>query len=87
MLELVDLVLKYGQNVRGRVACLKLAGERMSGEILFGLCFICFEGFFKNDIEMGRGYGRWGSLRARLTHVEEMVVTLQKMGKFTVSAR
>jgi hypothetical protein len=55
-LELADLVLKYGQNVRGRVACSELASERMGGEILFGLCFICVEGFVKNDIEIGRGH-------------------------------
>ena len=39
LLELVDLVLKYGQNGLGRVASLELGGERMSGEILFGLFF------------------------------------------------
>jgi hypothetical protein len=51
----------------------------MSGKILFGLYFIRLEGFFKNDIEIGRGYCRCGILRARggwLTHasVEGIVV-------------
>jgi hypothetical protein len=49
----------------------------MSGKILFGLYFICLEGFFKNDIEIGRGCCRCGILRARggrLTHVEGIVV-------------
>ena len=62
----MDLVLKYGQNVRGRVACSELAGERMGDEIFFGLYFIFLEGFVKNDIEIGRGYCRSG---IRLTHV------------------
>ena len=66
LLELVDLVLKYGQNVRGGVACSELAGERMGDEIFFGFFFICVEGFVKNGIEIGRGYCRCG---IRLTHV------------------
>ncbi len=81
LFELVDLDLKYGQNGRGRVAWLELGGERMSGEILFSLFFICLEGFFKDDIETGRGCFRCGSLggRARtrsrrLTHAEGIVV-------------
>ena len=44
LFELVDLVLNYSHNVRRRVACLKLARERMSEKILLGLLFICFEG-------------------------------------------
>ena len=76
VLKPVDLISKYGQNSCGRVTCLKLAGERMSGKILFGLDFICLNSFFKNEIEIGRGCHRCGSLRARsgrLTHVDEMV--------------
>jgi hypothetical protein len=79
LLELVDPVWKYSQNSRGRVAILELAGERMSDKILFGLYFICLEGFFKNDTEIGRGCCCFGILRARggrLTHVEEMMVTV-----------
>ena len=80
LLKLVDLVLKYGQNGCGRVTRLELAGERMSGKILFGLYFICLESFFKNDIEIGRGR----ILRARggrLIHVGEMVMMLVKGAK------
>ena len=51
--ELVDLVLKYGKNIRSRVACLELSSERMSGEVLFSLPFIFFEGFFEDDCEIG----------------------------------
>ncbi len=85
LLELVDLDLKYGQDGTGRVACLELAGERMSDNILLGLSVICLEGFFKNDFEIGRGCCRCGIHRHRarsgkLTHVEEMVVTLQTIG-------
>jgi len=43
----VDLVLKNGQNSRGRVACLDLAGERMNGKISFGLFLVCLESIFK----------------------------------------
>ncbi len=80
LFELVNLDLKYSQNGRGRVAWMELGGERMSGEILFSLFFICLEGFFKDDIETGRGCFRCGSLggRARsrrLTHAEGIVVT------------
>jgi hypothetical protein len=55
LLELADLVLKYGQNVCGRVACSELASERMRGKILFGLCFICFEGFSKTTLKLEEG--------------------------------
>ena len=73
----MDLSLKYGQNSCGRVRCLELVSEGMRGKILLGLRFIFLEGFFKNDIEIGRGcYGR-GNLGARLTHIEKMGVTLQ----------
>jgi hypothetical protein len=44
---------------------LELAGERMSDKILLGLCFICVEGFLKNEVEIGRGYCRCGIFRAR----------------------
>ena len=53
MAEPVDLVLKYGKDIRSRVACLELGSERMSGEVLFGLPFIFFEGFFEDDCEIG----------------------------------
>ena len=53
MAELVDLVLKYGKNIRSRVACLELSSERMSGGVLFSLPFIFFEGFFEDDCEIG----------------------------------
>ena len=45
LLELADLVLKYGQNSCRRVARLELAGERMNGKILFCLYFICVKSF------------------------------------------
>ncbi len=45
----MDLVLKYGQSGRGRVACLEPASEGISDKILLSLFFICLEGFFKND--------------------------------------
>ena len=76
-LELMDLILKYGQNSCGRVRCLELVSEWVRDKILLGLCFISLEGFFKNDIEIGRGRYGGGNLGARLTHIEEMVVTLQ----------
>ena len=41
LLELLDLILKYGQNCCGGATCLELAGEGMGGKILFGLYFIC----------------------------------------------
>jgi hypothetical protein len=82
--EMADLVLKDGQNGRGGVTKVELFGERVSGEILLGLYFVGLEGFLKNDIEIGRGCRRCGSLGARSgrqAHVEEMVVTLQTLGR------
>lgn len=79
LFEMVDLVLKYSQNVRGRVACLEPGNERMCDNILLCLYFVGLEGFLKSDIETGRGC-RCVRLRAgskRLTHVEGMVITLK----------
>jgi hypothetical protein len=77
-LELVNLVLKYGQNVCGRVACLELGDERVRDKILLGLFFVGLECLFKNHIEIRRACSRCGILRhrargVRLAHVEEMV--------------
>lgn len=52
--ELVDLVLKYDQNGFGRVAFLKLGGERMSDKTLASLDLIFLERFLENGIEIGR---------------------------------
>src|SRR6266404_2153432 len=54
LLELVDLVLKYGENGGGRFACLELYSERMRDKILLCLYFIRLEGLFKNPIKAGR---------------------------------
>ena len=40
LVEVVDLLLKYGQNGLWGVARLELGGERMSSDILFSLFFI-----------------------------------------------
>src|SRR6266702_266593 len=85
LLEPVDLVLKYGQNSRGRVACLELAGERMDGKILFGRFLVCLESIFKNDLKIGRRRCRRGCLRHRarsggLTHVEVVLVRWRMRG-------
>lgn len=71
--ELVDLVLEYSHESSGRVACFQLCGERMSCKILFCLFCICFEGFIKNGIEVGRGCRSHRGLEhrarsGRLTH-------------------
>jgi hypothetical protein len=83
-LEMADLVLKDCQNGRGRVTKVELFGERMSRKILLGLYFVGLEGFVEDDIEIGRGCRCCGSLGARSgrqAHVEEMVVTLQKIAR------
>ena len=74
-IELVDLVLEYGQNCRGGVAFIELVSKRMRGETLFSLFFIFLEGFFEDGVEIGSGYrGCWrlgGRARSRrLTHDE-----------------
>ena len=45
LFEMVDLVLKYSQNVHGRVACLEPGNERMGDNILLCLYFVGLEGF------------------------------------------
>ena len=45
-LELLDMILKNGQNCCRRVACLELAGERVSDKVLFDLYFVRLEGLF-----------------------------------------
>ena len=75
LVELVYLALKYGENGRRRVTCLELGSERMSGEILSGLFFILFEGFFEDYFEIGSGCCRYrrpggGARSGRLTHDE-----------------
>jgi hypothetical protein len=65
LLKLVDLLLKYGQNGRRRVAPLELARERMSKKILLRIYFVCLECFFEYDIEIGRGRCRCGILGHR----------------------
>jgi hypothetical protein len=75
--ELVDLVLKYGKNVRRRVACLELGSQGMGSEILSSLFTIFLEGFFEDDIEIRRGRRQCRRLErratsgsGRLTHAE-----------------
>src|ERR1700761_3768919 len=79
LVELVYLALKYGENGCGRVTLLELGCERMSGEILFGLFFILFEGLFEDYFEIVRGCCRCkrlggGARSWRLTHDEEGMV-------------
>jgi hypothetical protein len=80
LVELVDLVLKYGQNGRGRVACLELSGERMSREILLSLPFIFLEGFCKYDVEIGYGCRRSGWPRGRSGSGWRLTHDAEKMG-------
>ena len=56
LVELVDLVLEYGQNPCGGVAFVELGSERVRGETLSRLVLICLEGFFEDKIEIGSGY-------------------------------
>ena len=75
LVELVDLVLEYGQNCCGGVAFLEFGCERMRCEMLSSLFFIFLEGSFEDEVEIGRGYcGYWrlgGRARSgRLTHAE-----------------
>jgi len=41
LIQLMDLLLKDGENVGRRVACLKLGGEWMSKEVVLCLFFVC----------------------------------------------
>ena len=42
LIQLMDLLLKDGENSGRRVACLKLGGEWMSKEVFLCLFFVCF---------------------------------------------
>ena len=75
--ELVDLVLKYDQNGFGRVAFLKLDGERMRDERLASLHLIFLKRFLEDDVEIGRRRFRHERFRGRarsgrFIHDEEM---------------
>ena len=47
LIELLDLLLKQGENGGGRVAGLKLGCERMCKEVLFRMIFVHFEGIIE----------------------------------------
>jgi hypothetical protein len=90
--ELIDLVLKYSYDSCRRVAFLQLGGERMSGEILFGLFCIDLKGFLKNGFEIGGGChrhgGPWQRARSgRLIHDEWMVLLSVEADKGLCSAQ
>jgi hypothetical protein len=52
LVELVDLVLEYGQNGCGRVAFIELGSERMRGEILSSLFLYSLRAFSKMTLKL-----------------------------------
>jgi hypothetical protein len=67
MVELLNSILKDGENIIGRVTGLQLRCEWMREEVVLGHCLIGFKGSVENGLEDGRGsesHGGW-SLRHR----------------------
>ena len=50
--ELVDLVLEYGQNCRGGVAFIELGSKRMRGETLFSFFLYSLRAFSKMELKL-----------------------------------
>ena len=49
----LDLLVKDGENVGGRVAGLKLGGEGMDKKIFLGACFVGFQRIVDDYLEIG----------------------------------
>jgi hypothetical protein len=54
-IELLDLLLKHGENATGRIAGLELSSEWVGKKVLLGASFICFQGIIENRLEGGGG--------------------------------
>ena len=61
--EVLDLLLKDGENGGWRVAGLKLSGEWMGEEISLCLFFVHFQGIIEYELEVGGRGGRRVSTR------------------------
>ena len=48
MIELLDLLLKHGENAASRIAAFEPVGERMRENIVLCAFFVRFQGIIKN---------------------------------------
>ena len=55
---MLDLLVEHGKDSGGRVACLKLDGEWVCKEIIFGALLVSFEGIVEYQLKV---VGRNGS--------------------------
>jgi hypothetical protein len=54
--EVLRLLLEYGKNCTGRVACLELGGKWVCNKITLGAFLVFFEGIIEDQLEVS---GRW----------------------------
>ena len=55
-----DLVVEYGEDGGGRIACLKLSGEWVREEIIFCTLLVGFQGIVKKELKVvGRNSSVW----------------------------
>ena len=54
LIELLDLLLKYGKNAASRIAGFDPVSERMLKKIVLCAFFVRFQGIVKNWSEVGR---------------------------------
>jgi hypothetical protein len=54
LIELLDLLLKYGENAAGRIAGLEPVSEWVLKEIVLCAFFVRFQGIIENRFEVGR---------------------------------
>jgi len=62
-IEVLDLLLKHGENGGWRIAGLELGGEWMGEKIFLCLFFVRFQGIIENELEVGGRGGRGVSTR------------------------
>jgi hypothetical protein len=54
LIELLELLLKHGENATGQIAGFDPVGERVREKILPGALFVHFQGIIENELEVGQ---------------------------------
>jgi hypothetical protein len=54
IIELLELLLKHGENATGQIAGFEPVGERVREKILPGAPFVHFQGLIENQLEVGQ---------------------------------
>ena len=62
LIELLDLLLKHGENGARGIAGFEPGGEWVREKVILGACFVRFQGVIENQLKIGR-YGSRVSVR------------------------